>query len=89
MDYISNNSNVSGSMNTYSGTSDFTSKKMLRFEIQRFDTDDGLELKKVGLEVLNVFGKILVDFGLVKLAQELEEAKDATEWLTKNANPVL
>lgn len=61
----------------------------LNFDIQRFDTDEGAEVKKVALEVLNVFGQIVTNLGLKKLAEELDKAKDATEWLTKNANPVL
>ena len=63
--------------------------KEMEFDIQRFDTDSGAEVKKVALEVLNVFGQIVTNLGLKKLAEELDKAQNATEWLTKNANPVL
>ena len=49
------------------------------FDIQRFSN----------LGTLKTFGGIIKTLGLVKLAQDLNKAKDASKWLKENANPIL
>lgn len=41
------------------------------------------------LKVLETLGRVITSFGLAKLAKDLDKAKNSTEWLTKNANPIL
>ena len=49
------------------------------FDIQRFSN----------LGTLKTLGGIIKTLSLVKLAQDLNKAKDASKWLKENANPIL
>ncbi len=52
------------------------------FDLQRF-------AKTSNLNTLKTIGKIITTLGLKKLAEDLDNAKNATEWLKKNSNPIL
>lgn len=41
------------------------------------------------LTILKTLGGIITTLGLNKLAADLDNAQNATEWLKKNANPIL
>ena len=49
------------------------------FDLQRFSN----------LGTLKTLGGIIKTLGLVKLAKDLDNAKDASKWLKENANPIL
>ncbi|MBR4152716.1 MAG: hypothetical protein IKT98_07120 [Selenomonadaceae bacterium] len=56
--------------------------KYFKFELQRF-----AETSQLG--ILETLGKIITTLDLNKLAEDLNNAKNATEWLKNNANPIL